>query len=62
MHYDNEYQAEAAALLMHRLREGKWFGFAEVDIEIPEPLCPKFKEMCPFFFNEEVQSKLSRNI
>ena len=31
-----------------------WFGFAEVDIEIPEPLRPKFEEMCPFFYNKKV--------
>jgi len=38
VHYNNEYQAEAAPVLTHRLKKGKWFGFAEVDIEIPEPL------------------------
>ena len=48
-HYDDEYQAEAAPVLTHRLKEGNWFGFAEVDIEIPKPLHPKFEEMCPFF-------------
>ena len=41
----------------HRLKEGKWFGFAEVDIEIPETLRPKFEEMCPFFYNKEVPVK-----
>ena len=54
VHYDDEYQAEAAPVLTHRLKEGNWFGFAEVYIEIPEPLHPKFEEMCPFFFNKEV--------
>ena len=43
-----------APILTQRLKEGKWFGFAEVDIEIPKTLWPKFEEMCPFFYNEEV--------
>ena len=52
--YDGNYQVEAAPVLTHRLKEGKWFGFAEVDIEIPEPLHARFEEMCPFFYNIEV--------
>ena len=51
VHYN--YQA-AAPILTQRLKEEKWFGFAEVDIEIPGPLRPKFEEMCPFFYNKEV--------
>ena len=51
VHYN--YQA-AAPILTQRLKEEKWFGFAEVDIEIPEHLRPKFEEMCPFFYNKEV--------
>ncbi|KAL9953248.1 hypothetical protein ACROYT_G040634 [Oculina patagonica] len=31
-----------------------WFGFAEVDIEIPQKLWKKFEEMPPFFYNKEV--------
>ena len=54
VHYEYEYQAEAAPVLTHRLKEGNWFGFAEVDIEIPKPLHPKFEEMCPFFYNKVV--------
>ena len=54
VHYNDEYQAEAAPVLTHRLKKGKWFGFAEVDIEIPEPLRRKFEEMCPFFYNKKV--------
>ena len=53
VHYNDEYQAEAAPVLTHRLKEGKWFGFAETDIEIPELLRRKF-EMCPFFYNKKV--------
>ena len=51
VHYN--YQA-AAPILTQRLKEEKWFGFAEVDIEIPEHFRPKFEEMCPFFYNKEV--------
>ena len=51
VYYNNE---AAAPILTQRLKEEKWFGFAEVDIEIPEHLHPKFEEMCPFFYNKEV--------
>jgi len=51
VHYNNE---AAAPILTQRLKEEKWFGFAEVDIEIPKHLYPKFEEMCPFFYNKEV--------
>ena len=44
----------AAVLLKQRLKKGTWFGFAEVDIEIPPHLRDKFEEMCPFFYNKEV--------
>jgi len=53
MHYSGEFQAEVAPALTHRLKEGNWFGFAEVDIEILERLHAKF-EMCPFFYNKKV--------
>jgi len=51
VHYNNE---AASPILTQRLKEEKWFGFAEVDIEIPEHLHPMFEEMCPFFYNKEV--------
>ena len=51
VHYNNE---AAAPILTQGLKEEKWFGFAEVDIEIPKHLYPKFEEMCPFFYNKEV--------
>ena len=57
VHYSDEYQVEASPVLMHRLKNGTWFGFTEVDIEIPEPLRPKFEEMCPLFFNKKVPVK-----
>jgi len=57
VHYNDEFQAEAAPLLIRRVKEGNWFGFAEVDIEILKPLYPKFEEMCPFFYNKVVPVK-----
>ena len=39
---------------LQSLKNGTWFGFAEVDIEIPEPLQPKFEEMWPFFYHKKV--------
>ena len=54
VHYEDEDQTEAVPVLTSRLKEGSWFGFAEVDIEIPKPLHPKFEEMCPFFNNKVV--------
>ena len=51
VHYNKK---AATPILTQRLKEEKWFGFAEVDIEIPEHLHPKFEEMCPFFYNKEV--------
>ena len=53
VHYTGSWTAKAAPHLAQRLKNGTWFGFAEVDIEIPEPLWPKF-EMCPFFYNKKV--------
>jgi len=38
VNYNDNYQVEAAPILTQRLKEGKWFGFAKVDIKIPEPL------------------------
>ena len=54
VHYTSGWTARAAPHLAQRLKNGTWFGFAEVDIEIPEPLRPKFEEMCPFFYNKKV--------
>ena len=39
---------------LSQLKSGECFGFAEVDIEIPKPLWPKFEEMCSFFVNKEI--------
>ena len=50
-HYDGEIQP---MLLTKMVKKGSWFGYAEVDIQIPEHLHQKFEEMCPFFHNEAV--------
>ena len=57
VHYEDEYQINSAPVLTHRLKEGSWFGFAEIDIEIPKYLHKKFEEMCPFFYNKVVPFK-----
>ena len=57
VHYEDEYQIHSAPVLTHRLKEGSWFGFAEIDIEIPKHLHKKFEEMCPFFYNKMVPFK-----
>ena len=57
VHYTDEYQIDGAPVLTHRLKERSWFGYAEIDIEIPNHLHPKFEEMCPFFHNKPVPTK-----
>ena len=39
---------------LSQLKSGEWFGFAELDIEIPKLSWPKFEEMCPFIQNKRV--------
>ena len=56
VHY-TQRKDEAARRLVQRLKDGAWFGFAEVDIETPEALRPKFEEMRPFFYNKEFPAK-----
>ena len=48
------YTDVAAQQLTQRLKDKTWFGFAEVNIEIPEALWPTFEEMCPFFYSKKV--------
>ena len=57
VHYTDEYQIDGAPVLTHRLKEKSWFGYAEIDIEIPNHLHQKFEEMCPFFHNKSVPTK-----
>jgi len=52
VHYDPP--EEAAGVFAPRLKAGAWFGFAEVDIEIPQSLWMKFEEMPPFFYTNQV--------
>jgi len=52
VHYD--HPEEAAGAFAPRLKAGAWFGFAEVDIEIPKSLWMKFEEMPPFFFTKHI--------
>ena len=39
---------------IERVKDSKWFGFAEVDIGIPQKLWMKFEEMPPFFFTRQI--------
>ena len=48
---------DEAVKLISRLKEGTWFGFAEVDIEIPQKLWMKFEEMPPFFFTKRIPNE-----
>ncbi len=50
----SEGNEAAAGQLVQRLKDGGWFGFTEIDFEIPRHLSPKFAEMCPLFFTKEV--------
>ena len=58
MHYKDDNQAWAPLVLTQKVKEGSWFGFAEIDREIPESLRPKFVEMCPFVYNKEVPAEV----
>ena len=42
---------KSAKILCDKLHNEEWFGFAEVDIEVPKNLNKKFEEMCPLFYN-----------
>jgi len=46
VHYD--YPAKAAPAFTECMKAGTWFGFAEVDTEIPKKLWMKFQEVRPF--------------
>ena len=52
VHYEAPWQA--AQELPFKLVTGQWFGFAEVDIEVPRDLWEKFEEFPPFFINQAV--------
>lgn len=40
--------------LIDKLETGKWFGFAEVDIQAAEELREKFSERSALFLNREI--------
>ena len=42
---------------INAVRTERWFGFAEVDIEVPRELWPKFEEMLLLFYNKPVPSE-----
>ena len=52
VHYENA--VEAAQELPFKLVTGQWFGFADVDIEVPRELWEKFEEFPSFFINRAV--------
>ena len=51
-HYEDP--AQAAKELIPRMYSKRWFGFAEVDIEVPQDLWEKFEEFPPIFINQSV--------
>ena len=48
----------AARVFPTALSSGEWFGFAEVDIEVPEELWSEFEEFPPLFINRSVPDNL----
>ena len=51
-HYEDPVQA--AQDLIPRMYSKRWFGFAEVDIEVPQDLWENFEEFPPIFINQSV--------
>ena len=54
-HYEDPVQA--AKDLIPRMYSKRWFGFAEVDIEVARDLWEKFEEFPPIFINQSVGSE-----
>ena len=52
-----EDPVQAAQKLIGRLYSKRWFGFAEVDIEVPRDLWKEFEEFPPIFINQSVGEK-----
>ena len=52
VHYEDPVQA--AKELIPRLHSKRWFGFAEVDIDVPRDLWEGFEEFPPIFLNQSV--------
>ena len=55
VHYEDP--AQAVKDLIPRLYSKRWFGFAEVDIEVPRDLWETFEEFPPIFVNQSVGSE-----
>jgi len=51
------YPSEAVAEFENRLKTKQWFGFAEVDISVPNELWDKFEEFPPLFQNNIVPNQ-----
>ena len=49
-HYEDP--AQAAKDIIPRMYSKRWFGFAEVGIEVPQDLWEKFEEFPPIFINQ----------
>ena len=49
-----EDPVQAAHTIIGRMYSTRWFGFAEVDIEVPRYLWKKFEEFPPIFINQSV--------
>ena len=52
VHYKDPVQA--AKDVIPRMYSKRWFGFAEVDIEVPRDLREKLEEFPPLFVNQSV--------
>lgn len=52
VHYDEPEQAVKD--FARKVRTGMWFGFPEVDIEVPRELWEQFEEFPPLFINQAV--------
>ena len=52
VHYEDPEQA--AKELIHRMYKWKWFGFAEVGIEVPRDMWEEFDKFPPIFINQSV--------
>ena len=49
---------KTAKILCDKLHYAAWFGFAEVDIEVPKNLNKQFEEMCPLFHNKDIHQEM----
>ena len=52
VHYKDPVRA--VPMLIENLYTERWFGFAEVDIEVPQELWEEFEEFPPIFINQSV--------